>query len=342
MAEQQLEQVEKEATDQLLTELESMKAEAEGQLASFEKSKESIEVFLESAQTNSSQISLSLKESQKLVQDIGALVTEAETQKTNIEQIKAAVESLRSSAKGDQQIVKDLAASAERLKQNIEKNTKRLDAVVQQGKNLTDQIEALLPGATSVGLAKSFTDRKNEFKRPRFWWSILALSSIALLIPVGYFGQKELLALSSSNGFPLWSILEGILLRALYAGPLIWLAIHAGRHHFLAARLEEDYAYKEALSRAFEGYKREMESISETKPDSDALITLCSNTLNAMAQPPGRLFDKKHQDFTPLNVALEALDNETIQKLAQQFAVPEDNVRKIINSLGHLISKRKS
>ncbi len=44
--------------------------------------------------------------------------------------------------------------------------------------------------------------------------------------------------------------------------PIIWLAIYAGRNYMMSVRMEEDYAYKEAISTAFEGYKREMEKIA--------------------------------------------------------------------------------
>ena len=46
--------------------------------------------------------------------------------------------------------------------------------------------------------------------------------------------------------------------------PLIWVALYAGRHYSLALRLQEDYAYKEAISTAFEGYRKEMGGITGT------------------------------------------------------------------------------
>ena len=72
----------------------------------------------------------------------------------------------------------------------------------------------------------------------------------------------------------------------------------------LSLRLEEDYAYKEAISTAFEGYKREMEKI--TTADSQGAIPLtilCTNVLRAIAERPGRMYEGKHQD---INLASEA------------------------------------
>jgi hypothetical protein len=93
--------------------------------------------------------------------------------------------------------------------------------------------------------------------------------------------------------------------------PLVWLAIFAGRNYNLATRLEEDYAYKEAISTAFQGYKREMKELSTDNSDKASPInTLCGNVLTALSQRPGRIYEGKHQDVTPLtplsNVIQEA------------------------------------
>ena len=83
--------------------------------------------------------------------------------------------------------------------------------------------------------------------------------------------------------------------------PLVWLAIYAGRHYSLALRLQEEYAFKEALSTAFEGYKREMASIpSGAEGTATPLVTLCENVLTTLAQRPGRIYEGRHHDITPL------------------------------------------
>jgi hypothetical protein len=82
--------------------------------------------------------------------------------------------------------------------------------------------------------------------------------------------------------------------------PLVWLAIYAGRNYMLSIRLEEDYAYKEAISMTFEGYKREMEKIAAGQPagPNNPITTLCVNVLKAIAERPGRIYEGKYQDIT--------------------------------------------
>lgn len=216
----------------------------------------------------------------------------------------------------------------------------KIEHLTGQAGDLRRKIESLLPGAASTGLAKSFLDRKNDLKRPRLVWGILSLCSIASLVLVGLFGEGGLLDLSRQETIEWMSVLRGTTIRLPVAAPLIWIAIYTGRHHLLSARLEEDYAYKEAVSRAFEGYKREMENIVQKDPNSSALSVLCANVLHALAESPGRLYDKKHQDFTPLNVLLESLDNKTVIELAKKLTLGEDQVRDVILSFVSLARRK--
>ena len=80
--------------------------------------------------------------------------------------------------------------------------------------------------------------------------------------------------------------------------PVVWLAIYAGRNYMMSLRMEEDYAYKEAISTAFEGYKREMEKITADENQNPTPLTiLCTNILSAIAERPGRIYEGKQRDI---------------------------------------------
>src|SRR5205807_9573247 len=81
----------------------------------------------------------------------------------------------------------------------------------------------------------------------------------------------------------------------------VWLAVYAGRNYMLALRLQEEYAFKEALSTSFEGYKREMTGIPAAGDQLLPILTLCNNVLETLALRPGRLYEGKHDDITPLS-----------------------------------------
>ncbi len=124
-------------------------------------------------------------------------------------------------------------------------------------------IEALLPGATSSGLAVSFRDQKQRFYWPRLIWLATFIISMGTLIGPAIGGVTG--HVDSKNTEEWDYILKFLVQRLPIVAPFVWLAFYAGRQYSIAARMEEDYAYKEELSRAFEGYKREMGGISKRR-----------------------------------------------------------------------------
>ena len=210
-------------------------------------------------------------------------------------------------AKADEDSKKLLASMTDARNKANESNA-RLLKYEEEIKQLTtsfsemqNKLEGLLPHATSVGLASAFHNQKARFSKPQpYWLGLFALTIVALLIAAGF-------------GLPAaadtWdAILRHFVNRLPIVAPLVWLAIYAGHHYSMALRMEEDYAFKEAVSTAFEGYKREMLAIPAS-PGSDVspLVILCENVLRAMAERPGRIYEGKAEVITPLTPAASAL-----------------------------------
>jgi hypothetical protein len=166
---------------------------------------------------------------------------------------------------------------------------------------LHTRIEGLLPNATSAGLATAFRDQKTRFKRPQLMWLGTFVATIVLLLVSAYAG------LPAAND-PWDAIGRHFVNRLPLIAPLVWLAIYAGRHYGLALRLQEEYAYKEAVSAAFEGYKREMGNVGGvTTGGANPLVTLCENVLRTLGQRPGRIYEGKHEDITVLGPVAHAV-----------------------------------
>ena len=83
--------------------------------------------------------------------------------------------------------------------------------------------------------------------------------------------------------------------------PVVWLAIYAGRRHGQALRLEEEYANKETISNAFEGYKNQIGELEEKLNDTDrkSTLKLIDRTLEAVSLHPGRIYEGRHDDISP-------------------------------------------
>jgi len=78
---------------------------------------------------------------------------------------------------------------------------------------------------------------------------------IVLLFIVGFVGLPGLWPRTTAGAAQeSWeAILRHFTSRLPVVIPLVWLAIYAGRHYTIALRVQEEYAFKEAVSTAFEG-----------------------------------------------------------------------------------------
>lgn len=164
-------------------------------------------------------------------------------------------------------------------------------------------IERLLPGATSAGLATAFNQRRAYFKWPqRIWQGVFIASVLALLalaaFEFGVFAKADALLSYDKVGLSL-------LHRLPFALPLIWLAFHAAHKAALAQRLEEDYSFKETVSRSFEGYRREMAELEGKVTPGSPLAGLCASTIGVITRRPGLIYEKHALTKTPMDAVGE-------------------------------------
>ena len=165
---------------------------------------------------------------------------------------------------------------------------------------LEEKVEGLLPRAASASLASAFREQKQRFRTPlRSWVGTFAGALLALFI-TGFVG----LDVSKDS----WdAILRHFVQRLPIVVPLVWLALFSGRNFMLALRAQEEYAFKEAISTAFEGYKREMSSIEVPAGSASPLVALYEDVLRILSLRPGRIYEGKHEDITPLSPLTKAI-----------------------------------
>jgi hypothetical protein len=178
----------------------------------------------------------------------------------------------------------------------------RVEALKAELQNLMVRVEGLLPGATSAGLASSFSKQRSRFLGPQKLWLLIFVGCIVMLVATAVPSFLSAVGWSSHPMDPSWTAAwRSLTLRLPIVLPLVWLAIYAGRNYMMSLRMEEDYAYKEAISTAFEGYKREMEKIAAGDGGNPTPTTiLCSNILRAIAERPGRIYEGKQKDINLL------------------------------------------
>lgn len=141
------------------------------------------------------------------------------------------------------------------------------------------------------------------FKAPETFWQRVFIGSLIGLLGLAVWHAYAYGNLSQP---PDWQQLARMMLFKLpFLIPLVWLAIHAARQASFAKRMEEEYAFKATTSMSFEGYRRQMKDVGADLVTNSPLAQLCNNTLQTIAAPPGKVYEKSKMDPTPGTAAAE-------------------------------------
>jgi len=179
------------------------------------------------------------------------------------------------------------------LKNMMNEAKKELDKLIEAAQKQNSVIESILPSAASAGLAAAFSSRISQLAWAKYIW--LCVFVIALLGLT--YSAYEILLFSVSISKP-W---QEILYRAPIALPLVWMAWFSAIQYGNNSRLLEDYAFKEATSKAFQGYRDHMEYLSNINSDEgySAMQLLAESTISVLRNEPLRIFGKASSDASP-------------------------------------------
>lgn len=212
------------------------------------------------------------------------------------------IESLEKDAKTKAEAVNELVEKNLELQQKVTDYEKNLARLQGEFSAMNEKVEGLLPGATSAGLASSFSAQKKRFQKPRMAWMISFFACIGILLLLAIIGGWSHFKSPDQSWDLIW---RQLVQRVPYIIPLVWLGVYSGRQYMMSVRMEEEYAYKEAVSTSFEGYKREMASNPESANN------LYTNVLAVLARRPGLIYEGEQHDVTPLTPAVDALQKLT-------------------------------
>ena len=154
---------------------------------------------------------------------------------------------------------------------------------------LSEQIKSLLPGAMSAGLSAAYAQKKSaeieernsaqkSFKTSIKWMSFLAVVPVGLYLYLYCSGKGMEYIIQHTPQITL-AILP------LYL-PAIWFAIHFNKRINLSKKLIEEYAYKEALNKTYEGLSGQIEELSDE--DNELRKEHLKIILKASAENPGK------------------------------------------------------
>lgn len=204
------------------------------------------------------------------------------------------------------------------LSANLEKRIEVLGSfeVAQKARYeaLNLQIEDLLPGATSAGLASAYTEMKNSFKEQIDTASKTFYLALILFLGVSIFFSPALAKVAD------WSELARALAQKIpFYVPILWLAYYATTRRSEFQRLQQEYAHKEALAKSYDSYKRQLEALdSEDKRMQKDFIM---KAVDAIARNASETLDGKHGDKMPAHDLIEKIAKAIIEVQKEGAAV---------------------
>lgn len=178
-------------------------------------------------------------------------------------------------------------------------------------KNLYEQIESLLPGATSAGLAKAYQDMKESFDKPIKYWNITFISIVSIMFVSTFISFVDIgiikdnvttwFAFKIMGDFS--STLNSLLFKLPLYAPLIWLALFASKRRSENQRLQQEYAHKEAMAKSYVSYKMQIDELKQE--DKKLLEKLLDSSIDTVAHNASESLDKKHGDSTPVQSTIK-------------------------------------
>ncbi|MFM5872483.1 hypothetical protein ACET6Z_14720 [Aeromonas veronii] len=201
------------------------------------------------------------------------------------------------------------------LKSEIDTRKKELERFKEtqelKYKTLVEEIESLLPSATSAGLASAYREMKVSFDGPIIQNTIIFYGTIACLIFTALVSMTQELGwfyIKFHNIPELTTLASNILYKAPIIIPVIWLALFSSKRRSEALRLQQEYAHKEALAKSFQNFKAQIEALGEETPV--LMNKLLEAAIDAVSKNASDTLDKKHGDKTPVHQTLDgALDS---------------------------------
>jgi len=188
---------------------------------------------------------------------------------------------------------------------------------------LYQQIEGLLPGATSAGLASSCGKMKTTFDAPIrtanyiFYGAIAALVMLATVFAVDKFSLENGIELIKYSDWQ--AVLGGLALKLPFFAPFVWLAYYASSRRSEFQRLQQEYAHKEVVANSYQSYKQQIDALGDL---GDGLLSqLLEKAILAISYNASETLDKKHGDKMPMHTVVEKLV-ETADKLTEKIPKP--------------------
>ncbi len=174
---------------------------------------------------------------------------------------------------------------------------------------LFDRIEALLPGATAVGLTKSFSEMRKSFEKSIKIWNLSFVVSIAFMLLIAF----TIFVGESHDGKLTWEwgalvatadstrsfecVAKRVLSLLPFYIPCIWFAVFSAKRRSESRRLEQEYAHKESVASSYENYRKQAEMLAKEGIKMEE--KLLDGAVGALLFNASSTLDKKCDEKSP-------------------------------------------
>lgn len=162
------------------------------------------------------------------------------------------------------------------------------------------EIEGLLPGATSAGLAEAYQIQKKSYGTPILLWSSFFIATITAMISLSiYLIYKQI---DSKEVYTITDAFISLIKDLPFFIPTIWMASYASKQQSQYKRLQQEYAFKETNAKSFHGHKMQIEELmKDGGTDKVLLEQLVAQLVIITSYNPSQTLDNKtHEDSPPV------------------------------------------
>jgi len=284
----------------------SLLSEADEIYESIEKSHESISQIENELKTLKENTEGNAIDAAEKVEEVSGLLTNAKERNSEFEtlveshaaeyseRLDEITENYNELTEKNNEEYRGLLSSATTLNSNLVQMSQELEELQGKCKAQEEIIDSILPRGASAGLAAAFSSRVSQLNRSKWIWMTIFVITLITLASFALY----LTTLDFPNTNEFWM---HVVSRLPLAAPLVWLGWFSAIQYGNVIRVQEDYAFKEATSKAFQGYKDHMEHLGNVDIDEaqTALKLLSATTIEILGREPLRIYGNTQHDASP-------------------------------------------
>jgi hypothetical protein len=211
--------------------------------------------------------------------------------------------------------------------------------------SLFAEIEKLLPGATSSGLASAYKEAKETHEKIVTRWEfIFAIIVVALVVFPSAILIPRLGEIFSQSTVNFEMLVGRLLVLIPIELPLFWIGFKAIKVANQHRRISEEYRHKWAVASSFLGMRKQIAEISDEEDNNTMLEDLLANTILSHAENPSAIIADAKDYHHPL---LYLLGESKVKAIAKTVGLTKgkeiaDSAMKLCDALRELISSKQS